>query len=175
MLRNPADLASNYDSHVPVSEVDEKRLIKEEFPQENNTERIYDFSVYFGMFSKLLRMNRIWHSRQFERISAKSMEDLSFTPSQQYLGQCTALPEIQRDFGDGSRSVTAYLVVDVKIAAGLRTFKKLELVWSEPATAGVPHMSEYGEREDPLHDGNVVYPHSVREYILTSVKRNSLG
>jgi hypothetical protein len=157
MLRDPSDLSSKYNSHVPVPEKDVKRPKPTQYSQEKikvTTEQISS-------------IGQNWFSRRSEGFYAKSLEDISFTPSQDYLNQCAAKPEIQHDFGPGTQSITIYLIVDLRIVAGLRAYEKHEESWE------VPHLASMGfsntkEEDVPAHDAKVVFSYSVREYILTS-------
>jgi hypothetical protein len=174
MLRDPSDILSRYDSHVSVSELDIKRLKQAQYSRENTKEKTNGLGYWFELFAHCQWLDeQTWISRQSERFSAESLEDISFTPSQEYLDQCMAEPEIQRDFGAGTQSVTIYIIVDLRIVVGLREYRMHEKGWEIDGTPmGVPirmgPLKTNYEEDVSAHDAKFVYSYSVREYILTS-------
>jgi hypothetical protein len=98
MLRDPSDLLSKYNNHVPVIESDMKRMERTQYSHEETKDRAYNFSVLSSLYKQVLSIQQSWFSRRSEGFSAEYLEDISFTPSQDYLNQCAAESEIQRDF-----------------------------------------------------------------------------
>jgi hypothetical protein len=163
LLMDPFDLDSKYNSHIPVSPKDQKKIPTLNWSDGKHHSHSWNFQFASTVYSLF--------SNQSETAQAESMEVSTFIPSADYLSQCAAQPEIRNDFGAGTMSVTVYLVVGLMIATGLRVTKTKS---KGTSAAGVSASADFSRQHDQEStnspDGTVLYAYSVQEVTLRGDK-----
>jgi hypothetical protein len=161
MLRDPRDITSKYEDHVLVPERDQKRIKKQNYSRESE-----------GIFSRgfeLCGFGCALEFRRREEETAHSIEEMSFTPSEAFLRECAAKSEIQREFGAGTRCVTVYIVVDMRVATGISIMSSGESHFGVNTGIGAPYsVARDRPVKESKNEGCILHSYSVREYIFTS-------
>jgi len=169
LLRDPFDFHSKYNSHIPVQQED---LHHSTISGWTKTDiKSWNLSFY-GLISCMFSRGAVTR--------ADSMETIRFDPKPEYLRRYATQPEIQSDFGVGTKTVTVYVVSSVMIATGLSITsshtKTIGISAAAPLNSGVGLPVAVGANVEEQKKDNssfsvdrlVLYGYTVQEVTITS-------